>query len=177
MEEIKADLKLRVIEDSYVEKPKGWHSDYRVHRNKNYIAEINGTDQTYGFSRRFLEYVKLGDEIYFQKRDFVEGNIYEFKCVYCGYKGKEDIKLEGFFRCVSTVDFIAFVEVGREETIAHAVRLDTEKARRLAETEETELIQYPSRISVRDLSNEEIATLMAILIKEMRMRGMGVQVV
>jgi len=124
-------MKLKVVENLYVEKPQKW---VKHHRSKNYIAHITGFDPQYTFKREFLSREKVGRITYFLKKDFIVGEIYEIKCIYYTRSGKACTELDGFFKCIDVNQEVVLEEVEEDEVI----RVIKEKYAETAEISETQ---------------------------------------
>jgi len=92
------EIRLKVMGGMYVEKPDCWVTH---RRSKNYMAKLVGFDEKYTFRRQFLEKERVGNRTYFRIRDFLEGEVYELRCIYYTGSWRACPEYEGFLRCES----------------------------------------------------------------------------
>ena len=90
------ELKIEVVNE-FVRKHEHWEYSKQ---GKNYIAEITGLSQKYGFQRRFLDTVYRGREKHFLLKDFVPGHLYEVVSAYRVNRKKSYPRIQGIFVCV-----------------------------------------------------------------------------
>ena len=90
------ELKIEVV-DEFVRKHEYWEYSKQ---GKNYIAEITGLSQKYGFRRRFLDMVYREQEKHFLLKDFVPGHLYEVVSASCINRKEPYPRIQGIFVCV-----------------------------------------------------------------------------
>ena len=120
-------MELEVVEELYVKVPPQWVFH---HRSKNYVAKLIGLSRKFGFERRFLDTQRFQKKVLFAKSDFVQGEIYEMRCIYYTGGGKAQTELDGLYRCVEISDTkVSFSKI----TVEEAIRIVRER--------------YPSQVS------------------------------
>jgi hypothetical protein len=87
---------------------------YWENHGKNWIARVTGLHKQYGYTREFLETVKMGKEKVFLLKDFRIGEVYE---VASTPKRNKRFSIRGVFECVQITDTVVLQCMTQEEVI------------------------------------------------------------
>lgn len=112
-------MRLRVLENKKgVEVVKKWEDWVQGENGKNWAAVITGPDKKFKLARRFLDKERHGREKFYKADEFVPGQYYQMRSAIKRLYEDDEIKFDGYFKCISRDDkFVKFESVDFEDVL------------------------------------------------------------